>query len=74
MENFIPIFAIFCVFIGAPWLVLHYTTRRREAQGLSREDEKMLAELWQLATRMERRVESLETILDAHAADWRKKP
>lgn len=74
MEILIPIVAIFCIFVACPWIILHYSTRRREAQGLSREDEKMLADLWQLANRMERRVESLETILDARTRDWREKP
>lgn len=74
MEPFIPIFAVFCIFVALPWIIFHYGTRRREAQGLSREDEKMLADLWQLATRMERRVSSLETILDARAPGWRDKP
>jgi len=74
MDEFIPIFAIFCIFIGLPWIIFHYTTRNRTAQGLSREDEKMLADLWQMATRMERRLESLETILDTRAAGWREKP
>ncbi|MBN8727693.1 MAG: envelope stress response membrane protein PspB [Xanthomonadales bacterium] len=74
MEELIPIFAIFCIFIGLPWIIFHYGTRNRAAQGLSREDEKMLADLWQLANRMERRLESLETILDTRAAGWREKP
>jgi phage shock protein B len=74
MEAFIPLFAIFCIFVALPWIIFHYSTQRRTAQGLSREDEKMLADLWQLANRMERRLESLETILDTRAAGWREKP
>lgn len=73
MAELIPLIAIICIFVLCPWLFLHYATRRREMQGLSREDEKMLEDLWQLANRMERRVESLETILDAKAPNWREK-
>lgn len=54
-------------------LILHYVTRWREAKGLSKEDEKMLEDLWQSAQRMESRVNTLETILDEYAQDWRKK-
>jgi phage shock protein B len=66
-------FVIFCIFVAPLWLILHYTTKRRQAQGLTREDEKMLSELWQLANRMESRVNSLETILDSKVPDWRNK-
>lgn len=54
-------------------LILHYVTRWREAKGLSKEDERMLEDLWQSAQRMESRVNTLETILDEYAQDWRKK-
>lgn len=71
--DFTAIFALFCVFIAPLWMILHYSTRRRQAQGLTREDEKMLSELWQLADKMERRVTALETILDTQAPGWRDK-
>lgn len=54
-------------------LILHYVTKWKEAKGLSREDEQMLEDLWQSAQRMESRVNALETILDDHVAEWRKK-
>lgn len=73
MAELIPLVAILTVFVFCPWLFLHYAFKRRDGQGLSREDEKMLEDLWQLANRMERRVESLETILDAKAPNWREK-
>lgn len=67
------IFAIFCIFVAPLWLIMHYTTRRRQAQGLTSEDEKMLADLWQIANRMEGRVKALETILDTQTPHWRDK-
>lgn len=73
MANLTGIFAIFCIFVAPLWLIMHYSTRRRQAQGLTREDEKMLSDLWQLANRMESRVTSLETILDTRAPGWREK-
>ncbi|HET7306910.1 MAG TPA: envelope stress response membrane protein PspB [Gammaproteobacteria bacterium] len=69
----VPIAVIFCIFVAPLWIIMHYSTKRRQAQGLTREDEKMLQELWQLATRMESRVNTLETILDSQVPDWRKK-
>ncbi len=54
-------------------LILHYVTKWRESKGLSREDEKMLEDLWQNAQRMESRINTLETILDDEVPDWRKR-
>jgi len=73
MGDFTGIFAIFCVFVAPLWLIMHYTSVRRRSQGLTREDEQMLSDLWQLANKMESRVKSLETILDSHAPGWRDK-
>jgi phage shock protein B len=71
--DFTAIFAIFCVFVAPLWLIMHYTTQRRRAQCLTREDEKMLSDLWQIANRMESRVKALETILDTQVPNWRDK-
>jgi len=55
------------------WLLLHYITRWRSAKALSADDERMLADLWQSARRMEDRVVTLEAILDAEHPQWRRK-
>lgn len=73
MMDITAIFAIFCVFIGPLWLILHYSTKRRQAQNLTGEDERMLSDLWQMANKMEDRVKSLERILDTQAPGWRNK-
>lgn len=73
MGDFTGIFAIFCIFVAPLWLIMHYSTKRRQAQGLTREDETMLSDLWQLANKMESRVNALETILDTRAPGWRDK-
>ncbi|MBN8713019.1 MAG: envelope stress response membrane protein PspB [Xanthomonadales bacterium] len=71
--DFTAIFALFCIFVAPLWLIMHYTTQRRRAQGLTREDEQMLADLWRIANRMEERVKTLETILDTQTPTWRDK-
>lgn len=73
MDDLTGIFVIFCIFVAPLWLIMHYTTRRRQAQSLTREDEKMLSDLWQLANRMEARVKALESILDTQTPNWRDK-
>jgi len=38
---------------------------------LTSEDEKILADLWRSADRMEARITNIERILDAESKDWR---
>ena len=64
---------IFVAFVLPLFILLHYITRWRESKGLSKEDEKMLEELWESAQRMESRINVLETILDDEVPEWRKK-
>jgi phage shock protein B len=54
-------------------LILHYVTRWRETKGLSREDSRLLEELWQDTLRMESRINTLESILDDEVPEWRKR-
>ena len=63
---------LFLVLVAPIWIIAHYVTRWRTAKTLSAEDEKLLAELWQSAEKMESRVNNIERILDAEAPDWRK--
>lgn len=68
---FVPM--VLLVVVVAPiWIIAHYATRWRQTRMLSSEDEKMLAELWGSVDRMESRINTLERILDAEVADWRK--
>ncbi len=69
MEEVIPVLAI--LFIGLPWLVLHYVTKWKSAQTLPVEDENLLDELYDLARRLEDRVHTVERIVSADNPDWR---
>lgn len=64
---------VFMVIVLPIWLLLHYITKVKTARGLDQEDQGMLSELWETANRMERRIESLETILDEEIPNWRRK-
>jgi len=63
---------IFLLIVAPIWIIAHYMTRWRTAKTLTAEDERMLAELWELAPKMESRIHTLERILDAEVPDWRK--
>lgn len=58
--------------VAPTWIVFHYLTRWRATKTISGEDEKLLQDLWQSADKMERRLNSLERILDAEQPDWRR--
>lgn len=62
---------VFLTVVLPLWLLLHYVTQWRKARGFSKEEEAMLEELWESATRMEERVRALEEIVEADVPDWR---
>ncbi len=73
MPDFIELpLILFMVIVAPVWIISHYVTRWRTAKVLTAEDEQMLAELWEVAPRLESRINTLERILDAEAPDWRK--
>ena len=74
IDQLLTIALIVFLAIPAPlFIVLHFITKWKQSREISGGDEKMLEELWQLAQRLERRLESLETILDSELPDWRRK-
>ncbi len=65
---------LFLVVVTPIWLFLHYGSRWRQAKLLTIESEKTLAEMADIADKMQSRIENLERLLDTTAPDWRKKP
>lgn len=65
MENLIPLVAILSIFVGLPWIILHYVTRWKTAATLTTDDEAMLKELYSLARRLQDRVETVERLVAA---------
>jgi phage shock protein B len=53
------------MFIGLPWMILHYWSKARSSGSLSEEDQRMLEDLWRSARAMERRIDTLERLLEA---------
>ena len=50
------------LFIGLPWLVLHYITKWRQAPKITVEDEQLLDDMFTLARRLEERLDTVERI------------
>ena len=72
-EGIFIVLILFTVIVVPIWLVLHYGSRWRQAKLLTSESEKTLAELADIADRMQGRIDNLERLLDASAPDWRRK-
>ncbi len=68
----VPIGVVGMLFIGLPWLILHYSTQWKRAGSMSREDEDLLDELHDAAKRLDDRMHSIERIIAADNPDWRR--
>ncbi len=54
-------------------IFMHYFTRWRTSKGLSADDERLLDELWRTAQSLEKRIETMETILTREAPEGRER-
>ena len=59
------------LFIGLPWLILHYVTKWKQGKTLTVEDENMLDDLHDTARRLEERLITIERIMSAENPGWR---
>jgi len=64
--------SIVALFIGLPWLILHYMTKWKQAPKMTDEDERMLDEMYNLARRLEDRVATVERIVAADSPDFNR--
>lgn len=61
----VPIIICATLFVGMPWVILHYVTKWKQAAGMSVEDENLLDELHMIARRLDERMNTIERIIDA---------
>ncbi len=64
-ELLIPLVAVLAIFVILPGMVFHYITLWRKQKTLLPDDERMLEDLWRSARAIERRIETIEELLDA---------
>jgi phage shock protein B len=67
----VPIFVCGILFVALPWLIFHYITKWKTAPKITDEDEKLLDEMYNLARRLEERVNTVERIVAADNPDWK---
>ena len=72
MDEFAVVLVVATLFIGLPWLIMHYMTRWKTAATLTGGDERLLEELHDLARRLDDRMCSIERIMTAENPNWRQ--
>ena len=70
MEEVIIIPAIV---IGLPWLILHYITKWKTAATITSDDEVLLDELYQLARRLDERMDTVERLVSNDHPEFQPK-
>ncbi|KCZ54310.1 hypothetical protein HY29_14840 [Hyphomonas beringensis] len=74
MDEFLPVIAIVSLFIVLPGMIFHYITKWRQQKTLMPDDERMMEDLWRSARAMERRIETLEALLEQSEQDGQRRP
>ena len=68
-----PFFAVTAIFIGLPWIILHYITRWKTAATITTDDEVLLDELYQLARRLDDRMDTVERLVASDNPEFQPK-
>ena len=63
-ESIIALMAILSIFVILPGMTFHYISQWRRQKTLQPDDERMMEDLWRSAKAMERRLATLEALLD----------
>jgi phage shock protein B len=58
------------IFIGLPWVILHYITKWKTSATLTNDDEVLLDELYQLAKRLDERMDTVERLVASDNPDF----
>jgi phage shock protein B len=63
--DFDVIVVVAMLFIGLPWVILHYMTKWKTAATITTDDEVLLEELYNLAKRLDERMDTVERLVAA---------
>lgn len=51
------------IFLGLPWIIMHYITKWKTAATITTDDENLLEELYNLAKRLDERMDTVERLV-----------
>ncbi len=64
-------FSMIAILVGLPWLILHYITKWKTAPTLTTDDEALLDDLYQLARRLDERMDTVERLVSSDHDDFK---
>ncbi|QIQ85502.1 envelope stress response membrane protein PspB [Erythrobacter sp.] len=59
----VPLIVMGTLFVGLPWIILHYVTKWKTAATITSDDEVLLEELYSLAKRLDERMDTVERLV-----------
>ena len=62
-DGLIAVMIVATLFIGLPWVILHYVTKWKTAPTITADDEVLLEELYNLAKRLDERMDTVERLV-----------
>lgn len=70
-EVFLPLIICGMLFVALPWIIFHYITKWKTAATLTTGDEALLEELYQVAKRLDARMDTVERLVASDNPDFR---
>ena len=67
----VGVIAIIAIFIGLPWIIMHYITKWKTAATITTDDEYLLEELYNLAKRLDERMDTVERLVASDNPEFR---
>jgi phage shock protein B len=62
---------VLMLFIGLPWLILHYMTKWKTGARITTDDEVLLEELYNLAKRLDERMDTVERLVSSDHPEFK---
>ena len=59
------------IFLGLPWIIMHYITKWKTAATITTDDEHLLEELYSLAKRLDERMDTVERLVASDNPEFR---
>ena len=59
------------IFLGLPWIIMHYITKWKTAATITNDDETLLEELYNLAKRLDERMDTAERLIASDNPDFK---
>ena len=65
------IFLVPVIVLGLPWIIFHYVTKWKTAATITTDDETLLEELYNLAKRLDERMDTVERLVASDNPDFK---